>query len=138
MSKVFSFAAFVAYGNSDAKGAAELQKGFIEDAKKFFIKGGCPSKDEIDILNDIKPDMTHTISAIPGFVSSFIADEDRALNIPAPNKNCSPASISIKHREEKTRTGVNQMGDSKGEQWTSTTAAHDEFYVKNNTSEFKK
>ena len=111
--KVFSFAALANYGNSTAQAATNFQDAFIQDAKKYYAKAGYPSKDEMGIFDEIRPDVTNTVSAIPEFVAGFMKDEE-------------------------TKTGTIQMGDKKGETYTSTTLAHDEMVVKNKRGPFKK
>lgn len=134
----FSFAALSNYGNSTAAPATTFQDAFKEDAKKWYVKAGCPSKDELGILDEVKPDVTNTVSAIPGFVAGFMHDEQREFNIPAADDKTTAATIKVVHKDEETKTGINTMGPNKGEKWTSTVAAHDELVVKNKRGPFKK
>jgi hypothetical protein len=134
----FSFAALANYGNSTAQAATNLQSAFVTDAKKFYAKAGYPSKDEISILDEIKPDLTNTVEAIPQFVSGFMHDEKRAFDIPAADNNTCAATIKVVSVDEKTKEGTIMLGDKKGETYTSTVLAHDELVVKNKRGPFKK
>lgn len=137
--KTFSFAALANYGNSTAPSAENFQKAFIMDAKKLYAKAGYPSKDEIGILDEMKPDVTNTVSVIPEFVSGFMHDEQRSFDLPAPDDNTTPATISVIHVEEKTSEGIVTIdGPNKGQKWTSTVGEHDEIKVKNRRNKFKK
>lgn len=137
-SKSFSFAALANYGNSTAKAATNFQNAFVQDAKKYYAKAGYPSKDEIGIFDEVTPDVTNTVSAIPEFVSGFMKDEQRSFDLPAPDDKTTSATIKVVHKDESTSTGVIQMGNRKGETYTSTVAAHDELVVKNKRNAFKK
>jgi len=134
----FSFAALANYGNSTAPAATNFQQAFVTDAKKFYAKAGYPSKDEIGILDEIKPDLTNTVEAIPQFVAGFMHDEKREFNIPASDDKTTAATIKVVHKDESTSTGTIQMGPDKGKTYTSTTLAHDELVVKNKRGPFKK
>ena len=136
--KVFSFAALANYGNSTAQAATNFQDAFIQDAKKYYAKAGYPSKDEMGIFDEIRPDVTNTVSAIPEFVAGFMKDEERSFDIPAPDDKTTAATLKIVHKDEETKTGTIQMGDKKGETYTSTTLEHDEMVVKNKRGPFKK
>ena len=138
-SKSFSFAALAQYCNSSAESATTFKDAFKQDAKKFYAKAGYPSKDEIDILDEIDPDLTNTSSAIPQLVSGFMKDEQRSFDLPALDDNTAPATISVVHVEEKTTEGVVTIeGPNKGEKWTSTIAEHDEPKLKVRRNKFKK
>ena len=136
--KGFSFAALANYGSSLAPAATSFQNAFVQDAKKYYAKAGYPSKDEIGIFDEITPDVTNTVSAIPEFVAGFMKDESRSFDIPAADDKTTAATIKVVHKEEATSTGTIQMGPRKGETYTSTTAAHDELVVKNKRDKFKK
>lgn len=137
--KTFSFAALANYGNSTSAPAEKLQQAFIMDAKKLYAKAGYPSKDEIGILDDMKPDVSNTVSAIPEFVSGFMHDEQRSFDLPAPDDQTAPATISVVHVDEKTTEGVVTIaGPNQGQKWTSTVTEHDEIKVKNRRNKFKK
>ncbi len=138
MAKVFSFAALVAYGKSTSAPASNFQNAFREDAKKFYVKAGCPSKDELGILDEITPDVTNTVSQIPEFVAGFMHDEDRAFTIPAADDNTAPGTISYDKKAEKTTSGVQTIGPNAGKPWTSTIKAHSELKLKVNRDAFKK
>lgn len=137
--KSFSFAALAQYCNSSAGSATTFKEAFKQDAKKFYAKAGYPSKDEIDILDDIDPDVTNTVTQIPQLVSGFMKDEQRSFDLPAPDENTAPATINVVHVEEKTTEGVVTIeGPTKGEKWTSTIAEHDEPKLKVRRNKFKK
>lgn len=137
--KSFSFAALAQYCNSSAESATSLKDAFKQDAKKFYAKAGYPSKDEIDILDEIDPDVTNIASQIPNVVSGFMKDEQRSFDLPALDENTAPATINVVHVEEKTTEGIVTIeGPNKGEKWTSTIAAHDEPKLKVRRNKFKK
>lgn len=135
--KQFSLASFVKYGESVFKPAVDLREAFIKDAKKFYINAGCPSKDEIDILDTLTPELTNIVETVPAFIAGYMHDEEREFNIPAADDDTSPATISVIHKDEETKTGVNSFGSKKGETWTSTTRAHNELKIKNRKDRFK-
>lgn len=138
-SKVFSFAALAAYGNSTAAPASNFKHAFIADAKKLYAKAGYPGKSEIGILDEMDPDVTNTVSQIPEFVAGFMHDEQRAFDIPAADDKTAAASIQVVHVPEKKTEGVVTIdGPTKGQKWTSTVKAHDEIKVKNRRGPFKK
>ena len=141
--KPFSYAAFVAYGNAcinNQQGKTpDLQAAFRSDLKKNIAKAHYPSKDEIDIVDTIDDfEMTATLKAIPGVITQFMKDEDRAFELPAVDEQTAPATIRIAEVDEKTREGVIMLGEHKGETYTSTTGAHKEYKVRSNTDAFKK
>lgn len=143
MSKPFSYAAFVAYGNAAINNAsgktADLQTAFRTDLKKAIAKAGYPSKSEIGIIDTISDfDLSATLHEIPAVVTKFMKDEDRAFELPAPDKKTAPATIKIVSVDKKTKKGTIMLGDKKGQEYTSTIGAHDEVRVKNNTKAFKK
>jgi len=136
--KPFSFAALAAYGQSENTAAVALQNAFREDAKRYYLKAGCPQKEEFAIFDEIVPDLTKTTGAIPGFVTGFMKDEGRSFDLPAPDEQSADATISFIHKEEETKEGINTIGPKKGETWTSTTLEHDEISLKNRKNRFKK
>lgn len=137
--KSFSFAALAQYCNSSAESATSFKEAFKQDAKKFYAKAGYPSKDEIDILDEIDPDVTATASTIPQLVSGFMKDEQRSFDLPALDDKTADATISVVHVEEKTSEGVVTIdGPNKGQKWTSTIAEHDEPKLKVRRNKFKR
>lgn len=141
--KTFSYAAFVNYGNAcinNTNGKTpKMASAFKTDLKKAIAHAGYPQKDEIDIVDTINDfDMSATIREIPNFVSKFMHDEQRAFELPAPDKKTAPATIKVVEVDKKTKTGTIMLGDRKGEQYTSTVDAHEEVKVKNNVKSFKK
>lgn len=137
--KSFSFAALAQYCNSSAESATSFKEAFKQDAKKFYAKAGYPSKDEIDILDEIDPDVTATASTIPQLVSGFMKDEQRSFDLPALDDKTSDATISVVHVEEKTSEGIVTIdGPNKGQKWTSTIAEHDEPKLKVRRNKFKR
>ena len=141
--KPFSYAAFVAYGNACINNTngntPELQEAFKTDLKKNIAKAGYPSKDEIGIIDTINDfEMTATLKAMPSVITGFMRDEDRSFELPAADAQTAPAQLRIAPVEEKTREGVIMLGEHKGETYTSTTGAHNEYKVKSNTDAFKK
>lgn len=137
--KGFSFAALANYSNSSSTPAKNFQDAFVQDAKKFVAKCGYPSKDEIGIMDEVTPDVTNTVSAVPELISGFMHDEQRSFDLPAPDDKTAPATIKIVHVEEKTTEGVNQMeGPNKGQPWKSTIAEHEEPKIHVNRKAFKK
>lgn len=141
--KGFSLAAFTAYGNAAINNAngntAGIQTAFKADLKKAIIHAGCPSKDEINVVDEINDfEMTNTLSKIPELVSGFMRDEQRSFDIPAADENTCAASIKVVAVPENTHEGIVQMGPNKGETYKSVTAAHEELKVKNRRDAFKK
>lgn len=142
-SKGFSFASFVEYGNRCINNATgntpAMQEAFKKDLKKAIAHAGYPSKDEIGVVDEINDfELTNTLSQVPALVSGFMHDEQRSFDLPAPDGNTTPATIKVVAVEEKTKTGTIMLGDKKGEQYTSTIAAHEELSVKNRRDSFKK
>lgn len=141
--KSFSYAAFCAYGNACINNASgktqDMQAAFRADLKRNIAKAGYPQKDEIGIIDTINDfDFSETMRVMPDMISGFMHDEKRAFNLPAPDKKTAPATLKVVAVGKKTKTGIIQMGEKKGQTYTSTTAAHEEVKVKNNTSDFKK
>lgn len=142
-SKSFSFASFVEYGNACLNNVSgktpEIQSAFKADLKKAIAHAGYPSKDEIGIVDEINDfDMSATLQTVPQIVSGYMRDEQRTFAIPAADDNTCPATIGVRAIEEKTSEGTIQFGDKKGETYKTTTAAHEEAFVKNNRNAFKK
>lgn len=140
--KTFSYAAFVEYGNACINNATgktpEMQAAFRTDLKKAIAKAGYPSKDEIGIIDTISDfDMSATLREVPNLVSGFMHDEHRAFDIPAADKKTAPASIKVVAVDKKVKKGTVMLGDKKGQEYTSTVAAHEEVKVKNHTKAFK-
>jgi hypothetical protein len=119
---------------------AEIQTAFRETLKKGIKRAGYPSCEaELGIIDEISDfDVTPMAEQLPNVIMKYMQDESRAINLPAPDGNTAPATLKMIHREEKTRTGIIQMGEHKGEEYSSTTAAHDEYALKQHTDEFKK
>jgi hypothetical protein len=141
--KGFSLASFVEYGNRCINNANNstpvMQEAFKKDLKKAIAHAGYPSKDEIGVVDEINDfELTNTLAQVPTLVSSFMKDEQRAFDLPAVDPNTCPASIKVVAVDEKTKTGTIMLGDKKGEQYTSTVAAHEELSVKNRRDAFKK
>lgn len=141
--KGFSMSVFIAFGNgciNNVNGnTPDIQSAFKTDLKKAIAHAGYPSKDEIGIVDEINDfSMDNTLGAIPDMVSKFMHDEQRSFDIPAADDNTCPATIKVVAVDEKTKTGPIMFGDKKGEQYTSTVAAHEEVSVKNRRDKFKK
>ncbi len=138
MAKVHSLAAFAKYGNEQINHGS-MKTAFKSDLKKAIAHAGYPSKSEIDIVDTIDDfDMSATLSEVPNLIGQYIKDEDRAFKLPAVDAKSCPATIKLEEVEEKTHTGIIQMGSRKGETYTSTTAAHKEFKLESNRDAFKK
>jgi hypothetical protein len=141
--KNFSYAAFVAYGNSCINNTSgktpEIQKAFKTDLKKAIAHAGYPTKDEIDVIDEINDfDMSATLQTVPEIISGFMRDTGRSFDIPAATDNTCPASIKVVAVPEKTKEGIIMLGDRKGETYKSTIKAHEELSVKNHRGSFKK
>lgn len=141
--KGFSFASFVAYGNSCINNASgktpEIQTAFKTDLKKAIAHAGYPSKDEIGVIDEINDfDMSATMQKIPEIVSGYMKNEQRSFDIPAADDNTCPATIKVVAVDEKVKEGTIAFGDKKGETYKSTVAAHEEVSVKNRRDKFKK
>lgn len=141
--KGFSLAAWVAYGNGCINNVSgntpEIQTAFKSDLKKAIAHAGYPNKDEIGIIDEINDfDMSATLSTIPEMVSGYMANEQRAFDIPAPNDNTCAATLKIVEVPETTKTGTITFGTNKGQTYESTVVAHEELKVKNRRDPFKK
>lgn len=142
-SKLFSFAAWVDYGNSCINNTTGntpgIQEAFKADLKKAIAHAGYPTKEEIGVVDTINDfDMSATLSKVPEMVAGFMKDEKRAFDIPAADENTCAASIKVVAVNEKTKEGTIMLGDRKGETYKSTIAAHEEIAVKNRRDPFKK
>lgn len=141
--KTFSFASFVEYGNACINNTTgntpEIQTAFKTDLKKAIAHAGYPTKEEINIIDEINDfDMSATMQKVPELISGYMKDEQRSFDIPAGNDNTCAASIKVIAVEEKTKTGVNQLGPNAGSEYSSTTLAHEELQIKNRRGPFKK
>jgi hypothetical protein len=142
--KGHSLSALAEWGNQafNNKGGdtAEFQTAFRETLKKGIKRAGYPSCEaELGIIDEINDfDVTLISEQIPNILSKYMQQTSRAVNLPAVDANTAPATLKMVHKDEKTKTGIIQMGDRKGEEYTSTTAEHDEYYLKQHTDEFKK
>lgn len=130
--KPSSLPAFTQYANDRLQGA--LRQDYKNNSKRL----GYPGKDEMDIVDQSILDASNTIAAMPGVISGYMHDEHRAFDLPAPDAKTAPATLKIVEVPKKTKTGTIQLGDRKGEPYTSTIAAHDEVRVKSRTKSFKK
>lgn len=130
--KPSSLPAFTQYMN------ARLQDAAKQDFKNNAKRLGYPGKDEIGIVDQATLDISNTIAAMPAGISGYMHDEQRAVDLPAPDAKTAPATLKVVAVPKKTKTGIIQLGDRKGEKYTSTIAAHDEVRVKSRTKEFKK
>lgn len=130
--------AFIQYGN--AREREYFQEALKADYKVNSKMLGYPNKDEIDggILDNATLSASNTISAIPRLIGDYLHDEHRALDLPAPDDKTAAASLKLVAVDEKTKTGIIQLGDKKGQEYTSTIAAHEEFRVKSKNGTFKK
>ena len=136
----FSASTWAEYANKVAnKKDSDTNKAVKTFVEKTIGALGYPNKDEAhDIIQSYNNyDLTPIADVIPSMVSGYISDEDRAFNIPAANANCTPAKIGLRHVDDKTKTGTIMFGESKGQTYSSTVKAHDEFFVKNFTKAFK-
>jgi hypothetical protein len=126
-----SLPAWVAYGN------AHIQEAARADFKKNAAKMGYPSKDEIGIVDQTNLDISNTLTAIPGVITKYMDDENRAFDLPAPDKKTAAATIRIENVPEKTKTGIVMLGDKKGEPYTSIIKEHQEIKIKSRNKDFK-
>ncbi len=135
--------AFIEYGNAAINETknnknAELMNAFRADLKKNIAVCGYPSKDEIGIVDETNNlSWDNTLKQLPALASNFMNDTGRKFNLPSPDDNCTSATIEIKSKGEKTRTGTSKLGGTE-KQWTKTIAEHNEFKVSNNTKGFEK
>lgn len=135
----FSLSSFVNYCNEQtAKKESALSTAFRQDVKAAVALAGYPTKDEIDIFDSIEGlKMTHLAEQIPAAVASYMKDENRDFEIPATDSETCAAAICRTHKDEVTKTGTSNMGGEEKE-WTSTIAAHNEYFIKNRRKPFKK
>jgi hypothetical protein len=139
--KGFSAASWANYCNKVAnKQASDENKAVKTFVEKTVKQLGYPNKDEAhDIIQNFNDyDLTPIAEVVPGIVSGYMQTEGRSFNLPEASKTGTTAKIGIRHVDEKTRTGIVQMGDKKGQTYTSTVSAHEEYFVKNFTKAFKK
>jgi len=140
--KPFSFAAFCTYGNAcfnDPEKTPDIRDAFKTDLKKAIAHAGYPTKEEINIVDDINDfDMSATLQQVPKIVSGFIHDEQRNFDIPSSDSKTCAATVKVVAVDEKTKEGIIMLGDKKGSPYTSTIAAHEEISVKNKRDPFKK
>lgn len=141
--KPFSFATFVAYGNSCINNTAgktpEIQTAFKQDLKRAIDRAGYPTKDEIGVIDEINDfDMSATLQKVPELVAGYMKTEQRSFEIPAADDNTCTATIRVVAVPEKTKTGTIRLGPNAGSEYTSTTYAHEELSVKNRRGPFKK
>lgn len=142
--KQWAYAAWCNYFNSCANNTTgntpEVQDAFHVVLKKAIKKVQFPRDENelgiIDTVNDF--DLSPLARQIPGLVTGFMHDEDRAFELPAVDGKTAPGSLRIAEIPEKTREGVIMLGDRKGETYTSTTGEHNEYKVKSNTDAFRK
>lgn len=130
--KPASIPAWTKYANDRLQDA--LRQDFKNNAKRL----GYPGKDEIGIVDQSTLDASNTLAAIPGAISGYMHDEHRAFAIPAPDAKTAPATLKVVDVPKKTKTGTIQLGDRKGEPYTSTIEAHAEIRAKSHTKNFKK
>jgi len=142
--KSFSYGAFVEWGNRSINNPTpktdihSLYTAIRTDMKKNIAKLGFPSKDEIGIVDTFTNfDFSATIRELPAAIAAFMKEEGRAFELPAPDKKTAPATIKVVSVPKKTKKGIIQMGDKKGQPYTSTIGAHEEVRVKNKTADFK-
>lgn len=135
----FSLATFVNYVNDQtANKETPLSTAFRKDVKAAIALAGYPTKDEIDIIDTIEGlKMSNVAEQIPGVVGGYIKAEDRDFEIPATDAETCSVAISRKHVDEITKTGTSNMNGVEKE-WSSTIAAHNEYFVKNRRKPFKK
>jgi hypothetical protein len=134
--KPSSLSAFHAYCKEKENNLFQnaLRESYKVNAKKL----GYPSKDEIGIVDNAVMDGSHIAEVIPTLISNYMHDEKRAFDLPAPDKKTAPATIKVVAVPEKTKTGTVMLGDKKGQTYTSTVKAHEEYKVKSRTKDFKK
>lgn len=138
-----SLAALAAWGNKAANNingtTPEIQHAFHDVLKAGIKKANYPSCEaELAIIDEINDfDVTPLAEQLPNAIAKYMAEEKRAINLPAVDDVTAPATLKLVHKEEVTNTGTIQMGERKGETYTSTTLAHDEYRVKSNNKLFK-
>lgn len=135
----FSISSFVNYGNDQVNNKeTALSAAFRKDVKEAIRVAGYPTKDEIDIIDTIDNlKMTNTLEEVPGLVANYIKDTDHDFELPRTDEETVAASISRRHVDEVTKSGVSSMGGTE-KTWTSTVAAHNEYFVKNKRKPFKR
>ena len=142
--KGHSIAAVCAWANNVVNNkngdSMEIQTAFRETLKKGIKRAGYPTCEaELEIIDTITDfDVTPLAEQFPTAIAKYMSDESRAINLPAVDGNTAPATLKMVHKEEKTREGIIQMGDRKGDKYVSTIGAHDEYALKQHTDTFKK
>lgn len=141
--KSHSIAAIAEWANRAANNTngttPEIQSAFRETLKAGIKKANYPSCEaELAIIDEINDfDVTPLAEQLPNAVAKYMAETGRAINLPAVDNATAPGTLKLVHKEEQTKTGVNQLGPNKGETYESTTAAHDEYRIKSNNKQFK-
>lgn len=139
-----SLAALAAWGNkavNNVNGTTpEIQQAFRQTLKAGIKKANYPSCEaELAIIDEINDfDVTPLAEQLPNAIAKYMAEEKRAINLPAVDDQTAPATLKLIHKDESTSTGTIQMGPHKGETYESVTAAHDEYRIKSNNKSFKK
>lgn len=135
----FSISSFVAYGNTQVNTPdSNLSKAFRKDVKEAIKLAGYPTKNEIDVIDTLENlSMKNTLEQVPSLVGNYMKDTENNFDIPSVDGETCAVSIVRTHRDEVTKTGTSKMGGAEKE-WTSTIAAHNEYYVKNRRKPFKK
>lgn len=142
--KTHSLAALVEWSNQAVNNTngntADFQTAFRQTLKSGIKKANYPSCEaELAVIDEITDfDVTPLAEQFPNAIAQYMADTGRAINLPAVDDTTAPGTLKAIHKEEQTKTGVNQMGPNKGETYESTTAAHDEYRIKSNNKQFKK
>ena len=105
--KPFSFAAFCTYGNAcfnDPEKTPDIRDAFKTDLKKAIAHAGYPTKEEINIVDDINDfDMSATLQQVPKIVSGFMHDEQRNFDIPSSDSKTCAATVKVVAVDEKTK-----------------------------------
>ena len=135
----FSLAAFAAYGNRMANTNTPFQQGVKTFLKKEIERSGYPScKAELSVIDERTDiDVSPILDQVPTLVSGFMHDEQRAFELPAPDKKTCPATIKVVAKHAESKPGGVQFGDRKGQSYSTTVDAHEEVVVKNNRKAFK-
>lgn len=142
--KTHSLAALAEWGNqavNNVNGTTpEIQQAFRQTLKAGIKKANYPSCEaELAIIDEISDfDVTPLSEQLPNAVAKYMAETGRPINLPAVDDQTAPGTLKLIHKDEQTKTGINQMGPNKGEPYESTTAAHDEYRIKSNNKQFKK
>lgn len=117
----------------------QLQEQFRQDWLHNADVMGYPNKEEApEIVAKTNLSCPHTLSAIGGTITGYMQNSKRGFELPSPDEKTTSATLKIVAVDEKTTTGVQTFGPDKGKEYSSTTAAHEEFKVSNNRKPFKK